>query len=269
MKITGKNEKFCVEVLTQQYPNMQPDGIGEVVAAFRDENKDYDFDTKTEIKCELISFAHDFVGQPFDEIDNKALDLNYIESVFCEVYLRTNNASEAYAASHPDCTDNPDSVRSLASRFIRRPAVVAYITAARQRVKQSAIEHGIWSREQSLLARREMFDAFNADLKERKERLQGIIEAIQSDETLSPADKAQRIIQATSRPIIGKDTIEAHKAICDSLDALTFTNDNNKSSWYEIGGEAANSWGRREQRRIEHERIEQQTKAILPDIFNP
>lgn len=244
LKLTDEVKTGLSAFLKVTYPNETPETLAFVLSEFLWDAKENELE--------------------FYDIESMTVQ----ETAFCEVYIKTGNASEAYAASHKDCTSKPDSVRSLASRFIHRPNVAAYIQAYLNRVKESAIECGIWSRAQSLIERRDKLNALNADIETRKQTLKTAIELIQNDESLSNADKAQRIIQAIQRPVYGRDTIEAHKALCDSLDALTWTNDSKKVSWYEISGEAHNSWENMEKSRQRAEALEKEQAKKFPALAN-
>lgn len=159
-------------------------------------------------------------------------ELNEQETRFCEAILQGASPSAAYLAAHPGGTNKPDSVRSLAARFIRRPNVAAYIRAGLQRIREQAAEYGIWSRMQSLVERRAALDAFKADIAERQQRLADAVQRILADETLGDAEKAQAVMRATHTPIWGKATVEAHRALCDALDALTWYS-GSRREWFE------------------------------------
>ena len=146
---------------------------------------------------------------------------------------------------------------------MRRPHVAAFIQATLGRISQSAFEFGIWSRTQSLLARKDMLLALKSDIEKRKQRLQDVIESIQNDETLGNADKAQRIVQATQRPIYGRDTVEAFNTLCNGLDALTWTNDWSKVAWYSIDNEANNTWENEQA----HKKAVEQSKSEMDEVM--
>lgn len=269
LKLTDEVKTGLSAFLKVTYPNETPETLAFVLSEFLWDSKEneWEFYDIEELQDELQGYAARKILSSTETAAAYTESMTVQETAFCEVYIKTGNASEAYAASHKDCTSNPDSVRSLASRFIRRQNVAAYIQAYLNRVKESAIECGIWSREQSLIERRDKLNALNADIETRKQTLKTAIELIQNDETLSNADKAQRIIQAIQRPVYGRDTIEAHKSLCDSLDALTWTNDSSKLSWYEISGEAQNSWENREKSRQRAEEWEKAQAKKYPSLY--
>ena len=266
IKFTDTLKTELSAVLRQTFPNETKESLDLALSDFIFEAQEngWDFVDNDELKDNLTSFAKQHLLNSIEIPPDCENGLTVQESVFCGVFLKTLNKCEAYAASHKGCTFNPDSVRSLASRFIRRPKVAEYLNAALSNLKQSAIEYGVWSREQSLFERREKLDALNADIESRKQRLQTAIELIQNDKSLSNAEKAQRIIQATQRPIYGRDTIEAHKALCDSLDALTWTNDREKTYLFEISNDPFNSWENKTKRDAEFKEWKKQEAKRFP-----
>lgn len=269
MKVKKKVIDELRETLNSEFPNETQEHIERLLSDFAYDCKqtEYECGSIDELKWDLIDFAKDWLltqsADTSDEIDNQKGEMTVQETVFCEEYLKTFNASAAYAASHKHATLNPDSVRSLASRFMRRPHVTAFIQATLGRISQSAFEFGIWSRTQSLLARKDMLLALKSDIEKRKQRLQDVIESIQNDETLGNADKAQRIVQATQRPIYGRDTVEAFNTLCNGLDSLTWTNDWSKVAWYSIDNEANNTWENEQA----HKKAVEQSKSEMDEVM--
>lgn len=179
------------------------------------------------------------------------------ERQFVEAVLQGYGAGEAYRRAFGG-TDNADSVRSAASRVMRRPAVADAIRAGREAQKADAIASGVWSRRASIQYRIGLLSAIEAETARRYKAMQAYCEGIDADETLAPAEKAQKKALAMSKPIVGRDTVSAQLSILAALDVLSFTSDGTKGvSWYEVDPEARNApeaMARRERESAERER---------------
>lgn len=189
------------------------------------------------------------------------------ESQFVEAVLQGRGASEAYRQAYGG-TDNPDSIRSAASRVMRRPAVADAIRAGREAQKADAIASGIWTRRASIQYRIGLLSAIEAETARRYKAMQAYCEAIDADEVLSDAEKAQKKALAMSKPIVGRDTVSAQLSILAALDTLSFTSDGTKGvSWYEVDPEARNSIEARERRAAEWEANEREADAQVARMF--
>ena len=174
------------------------------------------------------------------------------EAAFVRLVLQGVPNQEAYKQAFGG-TDNPASVRSLVSRVLRRPNVAAAIHEGFERQHKDAIETGIWTRRASIVARLKVQEAIQTEIERRKEGLQKELDGIEADTTLTDADKEQRKGRAMQRPLISRDLITAQLTVCDSLDAMTWTDDTKKENWYEIDTLAHNSPEREAERKAEWE----------------
>lgn len=223
MKLTKKIKSELLQSLQNSFKDQDPKEFAENFESFVEATDGDEWESRADLERDAYQFMRDCFEDPFEEIDSLELHLNIYELRFCQEYLQHFNKVEAYKASHPECkTYNPDSLRSLASRFIRRKSVAAYINETMKRYKESAFECGLWGRNQSLLQRKDMLCALNKEIELRNTNRQKEIALIEGDETITGAEKAQRIAAIMKHPIYSKDTIEAHKALCDSLDHIIY-----------------------------------------------
>lgn len=192
---------------------------------------------------------------------------------FVALVLQGRSPSDAYRQAYGG-TDNPDSIRSLASRVMRKPAVTQAIREGREAQKADAIASGVWSRRASIEYRIGLLTALEAETRRRADALREYCEGIDNDEVLSDAEKMQKKARARSRQIIGRDTVAAQLSILAALDALSFVADKGDAGeWYDVNPLAHNSPEAREERgiaeMIREDQIEKETNGIMQRLFGP
>lgn len=145
------------------------------------------------------------------------------QSQFVALIIQGTPAGDAYLdAFHPD-TSNRDSLRAMAARERRKPAVNEAITKGLEALHADAVQGAIWSQRAATVARIQDLGAIDAELQRRADGLQMEIDGIQADETLSDAKKAQLIGRAMQRPILGRDLLTAKQLIYAALDCSVVT----------------------------------------------
>ena len=154
MKLTKKIKSELLQSLQDTHKEQDPKEIAENFESFVEVTDGDEWKSRADLERDAYQFMRDCFEDPFEEIDSLELNLNIYELRFCQEYLQHFNKVEAYKASHPESkTDSMDSLRSLASRFIRRKSVAAYINEAMKRYKESAFECGLWGRTAALSLR--------------------------------------------------------------------------------------------------------------------
>ena len=149
--------------------------------------------------------------------------LNRKQAQFVALIIQGTPSGDAYqAAFHPD-TANRDSLRAMAARERRKPAVSEAIAKGLEALHADAVQGAIWTQRAAMVARIQDIGAIDAELQRRADGLQMEIDGIQADETLADARKKQLIGRAMQRPILGRDLLTAKQMIYAALDGHAIT----------------------------------------------
>lgn len=165
--------------------------------------------------------------------EEEAGNLSAKDAAFVEAILQGESAPNAYRTAFGG-TQNPASVRSLASRVMRKEAVQLAIRDGLEAQRNEAIQSGLWNWRTSIAARIRILESIEGEINRRQRGLQIELDGIEADKEASEEEKAQRKGRAMQRPLIDKGLVQSQVAICDTLDALAFTQDSKKADWFEV-----------------------------------
>lgn len=143
------------------------------------------------------------------------------QAEFVAAIIQGTGAGEAYRQAFHPKTENADSLRAMASKERKKAEVAEAIANGLAAIAAEAIQGALWSERASIISRIQDIEAINAEIRRRLEGLSIEIEGINADETLSDAEKKQRIGKSMQRALIGRDLINAKQTIYAALDLLT------------------------------------------------
>lgn len=147
--------------------------------------------------------------------------LSKSQSQFVAAIISGRPAGEAYRDSFHPNTDNPDSLRALASKERRKPDVANAIAAGLKDIHNDAIHSALWSHRAAIVARIKDLSQIETEIKRRADGLRMEIDGINADPDLPAAQKLQLVGRAMQRSLLGRDTIAAKQSIYAALDVLT------------------------------------------------
>mgnify|MGYP003413172152 CR=1 FL=1 len=145
--------------------------------------------------------------------------LNRKQVAFVNLIINGEPSSLAYKIAFQPKTDNPDSLRAMASRERRKDEVEAAIIDGLQEIKDDAVQGAIWSRRASIIARMNDLELIDQEIQRRQDGLEMEIQGIREG-FYGQHEKKEMIGRAMQRNLLGRELFAAKQMIYASLDAF-------------------------------------------------
>jgi hypothetical protein len=144
------------------------------------------------------------------------------DQLFVAAVIRGDKPKQAYKLAYQPKTANPDSIRSLASRVMRRPDIQSAIESALNDYQNDVIKTAIWDKRASTIQRVKDIEALNDEIERQRTGIEMELSGIdQCDKKLIAMG---RVMQ---KSVISR-TIQAKQAIYQDLDESADTTKENE-----------------------------------------
>jgi len=153
--------------------------------------------------------------------------LNKKQIAFVNMIINGEPSGLAYKAAFNPKTDNPDSLRAMASRERRKHEVEGAIIDGLQGIKDDAIQGALWNKRASIIARMNDLETIDLEIQRRQDGLELEIQGIQEG-IYCPAEKKELIGRAMQKNLLGRDLFATKRDIYADLD--NFENESAKQS---------------------------------------
>lgn len=145
------------------------------------------------------------------------MSLSAKEMKFVSEVAHGSSPRAAYKAVYNPKTENQDSIRSLASKIMRRPGVREAIDSIKAEIQADMVSSCVWDARAAMIARINDARRLDCEIERQLEGIDTEIQGIESDESLSDSEKKKLIGRVKQRNVIGR-SVQIKQSIYADLD---------------------------------------------------
>lgn len=142
------------------------------------------------------------------------------DQTFIGLIIKGDKPKSAYKVAYNPKTDNPDSLRSLASRTMRRPDIQSAIETALNDIQTETINAAIWDKRAATIQRVNDIRALNDEIDRQRKGIEMELDGIERND-IQLIQKG-RVMQ---KPVVAR-TIQIKQTIYQDLDKTADTKGN-------------------------------------------